>query len=237
MTWKNFFASSIGKKITMGLTGFFLITFLIVHCGINSMIFFNDNGETFNHWGHLMGTNLIIRTMEIGLFAFLILHIVQGLILWKQNTGARPVKYIVNNPQANSKWYSRSMGLLGTLILIFLVLHLYHFWTPSRFGGLAGIHPLEETTLGDYNNQDVHNLYKEMQVVFQNNIIVVVVYILGVISLCWHLFHGFQSAFQTFGLNHKRYTPVIKAAGIGYSLIICILFALMPVAIYLNWIY
>ncbi|MEP7143323.1 MAG: succinate dehydrogenase cytochrome b subunit [Ferruginibacter sp.] len=237
MTWKNFFSSSIGKKITMGLTGFFLISFLIVHCGLNSMIFFNDYGETFNHWGHFMGSNLIVRTMEIGLFVFLILHAVQGLILWKQNTSARPIKYIVNDRQSNSKWYSRSMGLLGTLILIFLVMHLYHFWTPSRFGGLWNVRPLEETTLGTYNNEEVHNLYKEMQLVFQNNLLIVIVYLLGVTSLCWHLLHGFQSAFQTFGLNHKKYTPVIKAVGVGYSIIICLLFALMPVAIYLNWIF
>jgi succinate dehydrogenase / fumarate reductase cytochrome b subunit len=72
--------------------------------------------------------------------------------------------------------------------------------------------------------------------VFQNNLIVVVVYILGVVSLCWHLLHGFQSAFQTFGVNHKRYTPIIKAAGIGYSIIICLVFALMPIAIYLEWV-
>lgn len=237
MTWKIFFASSIGKKITMGLTGFFLIIFLIVHCGVNSMIFFNDGGETFNHWGHFLGTNLITRVMEIGLFVFLLLHVVQGLILWNQNRNARPAKYQVNDRQSNSKWYSRSMGLLGTLILIFLVLHLYHFWTPSRFGGIAGIEPLEEATLATYNNQAAHNLYKEMQVVFQDNLLVVIIYLLGVFSLFWHLLHGFQSAFQTFGMNHKRYTPLIRAAGIGYTVIICLLFASMPVAFYLDWIY
>ena len=161
MTSKQFFASSIGKKITMGLTGFFLISFLIVHCAINAMIFFNDGGQTFNHWGHFMGSNLIIRTAEIGLFVFLLIHIVQGLLLWKQNKNARPVKYIVTKLNENSKWYSRSMGLLGTLILIFLILHLYHFWTPSRFGGIANVRALEETTLTDYNNQQVHNLFKE----------------------------------------------------------------------------
>ena len=236
MTWKNFFTSSIGKKITMGLTGIFLMTFLIVHCAINSMIFFKDGGETFNHWAHFMGANLIIRTVEIGLFAFLLLHIVQGLLLWKQNRSARPAKYIVNKPEANSKWYSRSMGLLGTLILIFLVMHLYHFWTPSRFGGLANIRPLEETNLNEYNNQSVLNLYQEMLLVFQNNLLVVVVYTLGVISLFWHLLHGFQSAFQTFGINHKKYTPIIKAAGTWYSIIICVLFASMPLAIYLGWV-
>src|SRR6476646_2576830 len=98
MTWKQFFTSSIGKKFTMGATGLFLIVFLIVHCGINAMIFFNDNGETFNHWGHFMGSNLIIRTMEIGLMVFIVLHIIQGLSLWFQNRKARPVKYAVKRP-------------------------------------------------------------------------------------------------------------------------------------------
>ena len=236
MTSKQFFASSIGKKITMGLTGFFLISFLIVHCAINAMIFFNDGGQTFNHWGHFMGSNLIIRTAEIGLFVFLLIHIIQGLLLWKQNRSARPVKYIVTKPNENSKWYSRSMGLLGTLILIFLILHLYHFWTPSRFGGIANVRPLEETTLADYNNQSVHDLYKEMVQVFKDNLLIVVVYVLGVISLCWHLLHGFQSAFQTFGWNHKKYTPLIKSLGVAYSIIICLLFAMMPIAIYLRWV-
>lgn len=217
----------------MGLTGFFLITFLIVHCTVNSMIFFNDNGQTFNHWGYFLGTNLIVRTMEIGLFAGLLLHIIQGLILWAQNRRARPVKYAVNRYR-EGKWYSRSMGLLGTLILLFLILHLYHFWTPSRFGGMFGIHKLEEANLVDYNNQPVHNLYTEMQIIFQSSL-VVIVYILGVIALAWHLLHGFQSAFQTFGINHKKYTPIIKGFGVFYTIVVCTLFALMPIAIYLKW--
>lgn len=235
MTWKQFFTSSIGKKFTMGLTGFFLISFLVVHCAINAMIFFNDGGQTFNHWGHFMGSNLIIRTMEIGLFAFLLLHIVQGLMLWSQNKKARPVSYNMNAASTNSTWYSRSMGLLGTLILLFLVLHLYHFWTPSRFGGMGPVHALNEATLSDYNGQEVHNLYEEMLIVFQN-LWVVIVYVLGVFALCWHLLHGFQSAFQTFGINHKRYTPIIKTLGVIYSVVICLLFAAMPVAIYMGWV-
>jgi len=236
MTWKQFFTSSLGKKFTMGLTGFFLITFLIVHCFINSMIFFNDGGQSFNHWGKFMGSNLIIRTMELGLFAFLILHIVQGLILWFQNRAARPVRYAVNHSERNSKWYSRSMGLLGTLILMFLVLHLYHFWVPSRFGGMANVQVLETTTLHEYSDEEAHNLYLAMQQIFQHDLLVVIVYVLGVFSLFWHLLHGFQSAFQTFGINHKRYTPIIKAIGLVYSVVICLLFALMPVSIYMDWV-
>ena len=174
--------------------------------------------------------------MEIGLFAGLILHIVQGLVLWAQNRRARPVRYAVNKPDTNSKWYSRSMGLLGTLILIFLIVHLYHFWTPSRFGGLLGIHTLEETMLSTYNNQVVHNLYAEMLIVFQN-LWVVIIYVLGMISLAWHLMHGFQSAFQTFGINHRKFTPMIKSIGVVYSIGISVLFALMPISIYLKWIH
>jgi succinate dehydrogenase / fumarate reductase, cytochrome b subunit len=231
MAGKNFFTSSIGKKFTMGATGLFLITFLVVHAGINATIFFNDGGNTFNNWAHFMGSNILIRTAEIGLMLFLLLHIYQGLALWRQNVKARPVKYAVVKGDGKSKWYSKTMGLLGTLILLFLILHFYHFWVPSRFGGL------EETTLNaEYNNKAVHNLYIQMITVFNGNIIPVIIYVLGCISLCWHLLHGFQSAFQTFGINHKRYTPVIKTAGVAYSVAISALFASMPVAMYLGWV-
>ena len=238
MTWKQFFTSSIGKKFTMGATGLFLVTFLIIHCAINSMIFFNDGGETFNHWGAFMGDNIIIRTMEIGLMVFLLLHIVQGLILWSQNRKARPVKYAVKRSDGKSKWYSKSMGLLGTLILLFLIMHLWHFWTPSRFGGMGPIAALDEVRLGTYNNQEVHNLYQQMLNVFTGEYspLIVGVYVLGVISLFWHLLHGVQSAMQTFGANHKRYTPIIKGVGFVYSLVICLLFASMPLAMHFGWI-
>lgn len=234
MTWKQFFTSSIGKKLVVGLTGLFLVLFLVVHCFINGMIVFTDNGETFNHWASFMGTNWIVRVMEIGLFLGLILHIVQGLILWAQNRKARPIRYSVQRPPSNNRWYSRSMGLLGTLILMFLIIHLYHFWTPSRFGGLLGIHSLQETTLTTYNGQAVHNLYAEMVTVFQSPL-VVIIYVLGMISLSWHLMHGFQSSFQTFGINNKRYSPIIKGAGYAFSIIVPLLFALMPVSIYFKW--
>lgn len=236
MTWKNFFTSSVGKKFTMALTGLFLISFLVIHCSINSMIFFNDGGETFNHWGNFMSTNLIIRVMEIGLFVFLLLHIIQGLMLWRQNVNARPQGYAVNKRSRNSKWYSRSMGLLGTLILMFLVLHLYHFWVPSRFGGMGAVKVLGDATLSTYANQKIdHDLFQEMKVVF-SQLWVVILYVLGVMSLGWHLLHGFQSAFQTFGVGNKKYAPIINAAGLGYSVLITLLFAAMPVALYMGWI-
>ena len=218
--------SSIGKKFLMGLTGLFLISFLIVHASINAMIWFNDGGVTFNKYAHFMGTNLIIRTMEIGLFFALILHIVDGLLLYKANRDARPVKYAFNNEAANSPWYSRSMALLGTLILIFLVVHLGNFWVKTRFTGI-------ESFGVDAENQE--NLFAVMVAVFANPILVVL-YVVGCFSLFWHLLHGFKSSFQTLGLNHTKYNEAILITGIAFSIIVPLLFALMPVTIYLGWI-
>jgi succinate dehydrogenase / fumarate reductase cytochrome b subunit len=223
MSWfTQALTSSIGKKLIMSLTGLFLIVFLLIHATINAMIFYNDGGETFTHWGHFMGTNPIIRTLEIGLILGFLIHIFDGYLLTKNNNDARPVKYKVSNPSANSTWYSRSMGLLGTLILIFLVIHTAHFWIPNRSNQFATGEEL--------------NLYQMMLDIFQN-IWVVVIYVLGCFSLAWHLFHGFQSAFKTLGLYHVKYNGAIKMVGLAFSVIVPIVFALMPISMYLGWVY
>ncbi|MEO5646732.1 MAG: succinate dehydrogenase cytochrome b subunit [Chitinophagaceae bacterium] len=221
MTWKQFFTSSIGKKYIMGFTGFFLITFLIVHAAVNSLIFYNDKGETFDKVAHFMSHNYIIRFLELGLFAGIILHAIQGIILWRQNMASRPIGYARNKHHTKSKWYSRSMGLLGTLVLLFLIMHLYHFWLGSKNALYL-------------RNDRPHYLYTEMQHVFSQPILVAL-YMLGLISLGFHLLHGFQSAFQTFGINHKKYTPLIQGMGIFYTVVIIILFALMPLSVYFHW--
>ncbi|MFD1141184.1 succinate dehydrogenase [Larkinella insperata] len=182
MNWfSSFLTSSIGKKTTMALSGLFLISFLVVHCSINAMIFYNDGGKLFTHWAHFMATNPIIRTIEVILVAFFIVHIVQGLLLWNQNRNARPVRYYVNQQSTSSSWYSRSMTLLGTLILLFLIVHTRNFWIPNR------------------TNQFIHGeelpLYEMMLAKFHNPI-EVVIYLLGCFSLFWHLLHGFRSSFQ-----------------------------------------
>ena len=120
----------------MALTGLFLITFLIVHMYVNANVFFTNGEENFNRAAHFMGTNILVRIMEIGLFAGFILHIVQGYMLELSNRSKRSSKYLVEAGNKTSTWYSRSMALLGTLILLFLIIHIAHFWVPSRFGGL-----------------------------------------------------------------------------------------------------
>lgn len=225
MNWfTNLFTSSIGKKVIMSLTGLFLITFLIIHCAINSMIFLNDGGETFSHWGHFMGTNPVIRAMEIVLVLGFLFHIIDGFMLWAQNRKARPEKYKKVSHPHKSKWYSRSMGLLGTLILIFLVIHTAHFWIPNRVS--------QGFTNWEHGEID---LYAKMLVVFREPV-VVIVYVLGCFSLFWHLLHGFKSAFQTLGLNHVKYNGFIAFLGAAFSVIVPTIFALMPIAMYFGWI-
>jgi succinate dehydrogenase / fumarate reductase cytochrome b subunit len=222
MAWlTKSFNSSLGKKLLMAITGLFLISFLIVHCGLNATIFLNDGGVAFNEGAEFMGTNSVIRTMEIVLFAGLLLHIVDGLRLWLDNKKKRPVAYAVVDGSANSKWYSRSMGLLGTLLLLFLIIHLKHFWYFSRLTN---------------DLTEAHTLYNEMQIVFASPI-VVIIYVLGCISLGYHLLHGFQSAFQSLGWNHPKYSPTIKCIGAIYAVVISATFASMPIAFYFHLIH
>ena len=223
MSWKNYFTTSIGQKLVMGFTGLFLISFLIVHVYINSMIFVSR--DAFNAAADFMGSTLIIRIMEIGLFAGILLHIVQGYYLAQKNLGTRKERYAVKPGNKTSAWYSRSMGLLGTLILLFLIVHITHFWVPSRV-----THDLNEV---DLRGKVVHDLFQRMYDVFQQPW-VVVLYVLGVFSLAWHLVHGFFSAFQTMGLPTHKYKRIIRNTGIVFSIVICLLFASMPIAFYLD---
>jgi succinate dehydrogenase / fumarate reductase cytochrome b subunit len=227
---KGLFGSSLVKKFWMALTGIFLISFLLIHCAVNAAIFFNDGGETFNKLAHFMGTNIIIRTMEIVLFLGLILHVADGLMLYFQNRKARPVKYAYEKAGASSKWYSRSMALLGSLILLFLILHLYHFWLRTRITGLT----IEQAHLY-YDGKKYEDLYGEMKFVF-SHLWVVVIYVLGCISLFWHLLHGFKSAFQSLGFNYSKYATAIAFAGDAFSVVIPTVFAAMPIAMYCGWI-
>lgn len=222
MKWSELFTSSVGKKWIMALTGIFLILFLIVHVALNACIWAMDGGVMFNEGAHFMGSNIVPRILEIGLFLGIILHIIQGIVLELQNRSKRKKGYAVDMGNKGSKWYSRSMGLLGSLLLIFLVVHITDFWLPNRAnqGFLLG----EEI-----------NLYEKMQAVFQNEWIVIL-YLVGCISLAWHLMHGFQSAFRTLGVSNKKYLTILNCLGIGFAIIVPLVFALMPVSFYLGWV-
>ena len=224
MNWSQLFSSSIGKKLLMALTGIFLVIFLVVHCYVNANVFFENPQLNFNLAAHFMGTNILIRVSEIGLFAGFIVHIVQGYRLELQNWSKRKSRYAVTAGNKTSKWYSRSMALLGTLILLFLIVHLVHFWVPSRFGGLLPF---------VHEGHEYHDLYAQMRNVFAEPW-VLALYLLGCFSLSWHLLHGIQSAAQTMGWTNKNYFPLIKNVGIVFSIVVPLIFALMPIHMHFD---
>jgi succinate dehydrogenase / fumarate reductase cytochrome b subunit len=232
MKWSQFFTSSVGKKLVMSLTGLFLITFLIIHVGLNATIWYPDNGEMFNKSAHFMGNTIVILILEWGLFAGFILHIIQGYVLEAKNLSRRGKGYEINPANKTSRWYSRSMGLLGTLLFLFLIMHVSHFWVQSRLGGLGSIQPLPEV---EYNGKPYHNMYGKMLEVFQNPV-VVVLYVLGCASLAYHLAHGFHSAFRTLGVHNNRYLSMLRSLGIWFAIIVSLAFAMMPVSMYFGWV-
>ena len=235
MKWSEFFTSSVGKKLVMALTGLFLITFLVIHVGINACIFNDlpifdptDDGKMFNKAAHFMGSSVLIRILEIGLFVFFFIHIIQGYVLAVKNKTKRKQGYNIPMGSRGSRWYSKSMTLLGTLILIFLIIHVSHFWIPSRITG--GLTPVQ------YGDMETHNLFERMVSVFQTPWIVIL-YVLGCISLAWHLLHGFQSAFRTLGVSNSKYVRMASAAGAIFSILVPLIFALMPISMYFGWIH
>ena len=234
MNWSQLFTSSIGKKIVMSVTGLFLISFLVVHVGVNACIFKDvfvpdDNGDMFNRAADFMGRTVVVRIMEYVLFAGFLIHIIQGLVVEFENRSKRKMGYAVPMGNRGSKWYSRSMGLLGTILLIFLIIHWSHFWVPSRFTH-AGLEPMILS-----NQRLSHDMFSLMKETF-SHWWVVVLYVVGCISLAWHLMHGFQSAFRTIGLHNKKYLKLVNAFGIGFSVIVPLVFALMPLSFKLGWI-
>ncbi|MEL6593892.1 MAG: succinate dehydrogenase cytochrome b subunit [Bacteroidota bacterium] len=126
---------SVGRKLVMGITGLFLVSFLFVHMSGNLLLFKSDGGLAFNEYTKFMTTNPLIRVAEWILFAGFIAHIIYAAILTRKNNQARPTKYAYNkNAGKSSSWFSRNMGLTGTVVLTFLVIHLTMFWGQYKFG-------------------------------------------------------------------------------------------------------
>ncbi len=213
-SFTKFLNSSIGKKLMMAITGGFLLIFLIVHLIGNITLFFG--AEAFNGYvGALDVVKPLIRVIEVVLLAAFVLHIFNGLKLWLENKRARGVNYKVNGSSENSDLYSRTMVLSGSIIFIFLVSHLgTFFWRFNVYDpmGLANIHQ-----------------YFDIVVYFFGIWWYVLLYVIAMILLGFHLNHGFQSAFQTFGWNHKKYFSVIQKIGTIYAVFMAIAFASMPI--------
>ena len=210
------FSSSLGKKYLMALTGLFLCSFLVIHFLGNITLY--TNPVQFNEYTRFMSSNPIIRVMEIVLVAGFLTHIIDGIMLTRANKKAQPVKYAMDKKQ--SSWYSRNMGLTGTIILVFLILHLQSFWYEYKFG--------EVLMTVDSNGDEIKDMFTIVKTAF-SEWWYSAIYILAMILLGAHLNHGFQSAFQSVGLRHKKYTPTIKMLGTGFSISITIGFISFPI--------
>jgi len=212
MGWLN---SSIGKKFIMALTGTLLMLFLLVHLIGNIMLYFGP--DAFNTYVKILDSiKPLIRVIEIILALIFIYHIYYGIRLWLQNKKANPTKYAVNATRQNTDVSSRSMIITGIFVLLFLIIHLSTFWAKFNFSEL----------------KENERFYSFVTTAFKDPLFAAV-YFFAMIFLGYHLNHAFQSAFQTFGWNGKKYGAFVKKLGLWYAVIVAAVFASIPLYFFL----
>jgi succinate dehydrogenase / fumarate reductase, cytochrome b subunit len=220
MQWANFYTSSIGRKVVMASTGIFLMAFLLFHLGLNATILAADNfacakcdrGVLFNHIANVFHHNWGLRLLEILVFSGFAVHISQGLLLTWQNKSKRNVAYQVKPRFSPDP--ARSMGILGAIILAFLLLHLYQFWLPHLLGNT------------------VDDLYGLVQRTMSQEW-VVAIYIAGCLAVAAHLWHGWRSATITFGVN-SRYQWLLSVLGISFACAVPLGLAAISIALFAS---
>ena len=218
-------SSSLGRKVIMSLTGLFLSTFLIIHVAGNLQIFKGDGGRAFNEYTYFMTHNPLIMTVSYLLYTSILVHALMALILTRHNQASRPVKYAFSRPEANSPWSSRNMGILGTVLLLFIIIHMRTFWYEMHFGSVP---------MAEYDGKEYKDLYAVVQAAF-SELWYVVLYVVCMVAVGYHLAHGFQSGFQTLGIRHSKYTPMIEFLGkYFFAIVIPVAFAAMPIYVYLQ---
>ncbi|MFA9371433.1 MAG: succinate dehydrogenase cytochrome b subunit [Labilibaculum antarcticum] len=214
----SFLSSSIGKKLIMSLSGLFLVLFILVHLILNSFLMFDSTGELFNAGAHFMSIPVIRFGLQPVLAAGFIIHIIYAIILTIQNMKARPQKYASQNLGESSTWSSRNMFVLGGLVLVFIAMHLMHFFIPIQIEG------------------NVHDDYQLVKNLFTNGSLGLVytgLYIVGAILLGLHLAHGFWSAFQSVGLSNKLWRSRLEKVGYIYAIFVAAGFTIIP--LYLHF--
>lgn len=212
----QFYNSSVGKKVIVALTGFFLVSYLVIHLFGNLLLLRNDGGQAFDTYAEILPQVLIIRIIEIALFLIFLLHIFTGGYTWFLNRMARGNAYELQKKGETSALTSRTMFLSGSIVFIFLVIHMRQFWFTSRYE--AGEH---------------FSMFEIVRSTFSDPIYGIL-YLIGMFLLGFHLKHGFQSAFQTLGLRDKTYAPFIEWIGVIVWLLIPLGFASLPLYFLLH---
>ncbi len=212
----QFYNSSVGKKLIVGLTGFLLISYLVIHLFGNLLIFRGDEGKAFDTYAEILPQILVIRIIEIGLFLIFIFHIITAITTWLLNRQARGNAYELQKKNETSAVSSRTMFLTGSIVYIFLVLHMRQFWFASRYE--AGEHFSMFEVVRSTFSEPIYGIF----------------YLIAMFLIGFHLKHGFQSAFQTFGLRDNKYASLIEWVGVIFWLLIPLGFASMPLYFLLN---
>jgi succinate dehydrogenase / fumarate reductase cytochrome b subunit len=228
--------SSIGRKFVMAITGLFLISFLFVHLAGNLQLFAGDEGLSFNQYTLFMTTSPLIRIAEIILIAGFAAHIYTAYVLTERNKISRPVGYVYQKDTERVTWYSKNMGVTGSIILIFLIMHLYNFWYAYKFGDTPYVmydEAGEKIAASADTKGALKDMYHVVETTFRDAWWYSILYILSMVLLAAHLNHGFQSAFRTLGLAHKKYSPLIEKVGLAVSVLIPLGFALIPIYFWL----
>ncbi|MCF7566973.1 succinate dehydrogenase cytochrome b subunit [Sabulilitoribacter arenilitoris] len=216
----GFFKSSIGRKVAMALSAFFLMFFLIIHLAVNITSLFSEN--LFNELSHFMGTNPLVQfALQPVLLFGVIFHFVMGFILELKNKKANGVSYARNNGAANSTWISRNMIYSGLVILAFLVLHFADFWVHEINVKYVNVQPEDPTRY-------YHELVEKFVPIWR-----VVAYVVSFVLLGLHLAHGFTSAFQSMGSTAGR-KKALQNIGKAYSIIIPLGFIIIAIFHHLN---
>lgn len=252
-----FLNSSVGKKVLMSLTGLFLMLFLVIHLLGNLQLLKHDDGYAFNTYAAFMTTNPLIKIVSWGTYFIIIIHAIRGISLERANRSNRTNKYVISNYHRSTHWTARKMGLWGAIILLFIVFHMSDFWWKYKFGETPWTKYTVELTTGNISSpEDVtgqgitkftkytdaanaseiviaKDLYKKVVETF-SNIFFVLFYAVSMLAIAFHLWHGFASSFQSLGINHKKYNPLIKGLGKAFSIIIPILFALIPIIMFFT---
>lgn len=254
LSFKQFFRSSLGQKLVMSMTGLFLCLFLIVHLGGNLTLFAGDEGYTFNIYAHFMTHFLPVEIIAYMLYISIIIHAIYALVLTVKNRRARPVKYQYA-AKSPARWASLNMGLLGSIIFLFLVIHMTNFWGRYKFTegtyreyrkdvmtgqitSTAYLPPpdFEYAVIREGNTEIVR--VKDLYAIVSHSFSLlwyVTLYLVAMVAVAYHLYHGFQSAFQTAGLASRRYTPVIQFIGVWFfAVLMPLAFASMPVVFYIK---
>ncbi|MDP4206345.1 MAG: succinate dehydrogenase cytochrome b subunit [Bacteroidota bacterium] len=228
----KFLSASIGRKILMSVTGLFLVIFVAVHLCLNILLIFDNSGDLFNMAAHFMATNPLIKVMEPVLALGFFVHIIWSFIVTLQNMKARPISYNVGNKSKTTSWASKNMLILGSLVLVFLVIHLMNFFLKIKFNS-ASLGEVEVMQAGSLVKME--NAYALVSTLFINSSLYCIIYIVGAVLLGLHLTHGFWSAFQTIGLNNKIWKSRLGIIAIAYAIIIAVGYSVIPLYFMLGF--